>query len=369
MSLGEQLARTKRRADAPLKKSQVQVQLVLPVLAELGWNSSDSTQLDVERRIDLAGTSGIVDIVLRGKRGEIIAHINLANRGDDLVHLVEHTLRLASTGTVRFAVATDGVIWILYLRDTETEQAPVLVARVDLSSISIDRATEVLASILGRRTMIEGHAAVNALKLVESRRSQQLRQDVPRVLADLITEADELLVQLVHDRIQEESNWSPSLADVAEVMKRWRRDDEGGRAEPSQLPTSTEHTVLASDPSQQSRARRRYTSTWEGALPPVVSFSLLGYEQAVHSYAELMAEVAGVVYLQHRADFDHVQELRGSVRTYYSYSNAGMVNPKRIPGSRYYVETNFSSRAIIEQCHKLLTLFGHSEDDLEVFFD
>ena len=372
MSLKEQLERNRSRADAGLKKSQVQVQLVLPVLTALGWDSSDPSQLDVERRVDVGGTSGTVDVILRGQRGEIVTHVNFVALGEEFPSLVEHTLRLASKGTVQFAVATDGIVWNLYFRDPAKEEPLVLVLRLDLNNIAIDRAVEVLSAVLGRYAMIQGHAASNARELLQTRRSQQLLHDVPRALAELITEADELLVQLVQDRISQDSYWSPALEDISGIMRRWNGNWSQNRPDAVSVAIPTARDSYAQTALHGPARRLSHFVGIHKKSPPATppnAFAIGRERIYVVAWNDMLFRVTELMYRKHRSKFDQVLDWRGPRRNYVTRDLNAMpdhARPKEIANSGYFLDMNWSAEDCVERAEELLEIFGYRAGDLEL---
>ena len=370
MTLREQLERNRSRADVDLKKAQVQVQLVLPVLLELGWDSSDSSQLDVERLVEANGTSGTVDVVLLGPSGEVVAHVDFAPRGTDLPPLAVHTLALAARGTAQYAVVTDGIVWNLYFRDPANDSPHVIVASLDLVDANVDQAVKELTDLIGRYSIVQGHAQSSARRLLQSRRSRQLLQDVPRVLAELIAEPNERLVKLIQERIEQESSWSPDTGEIAAALKRSQGDvgKQKGTSSPVVDPSLSE-SVAESVGKTSAWSLTRFVGSHQKsppAAPPRVF--TIGHERiAVDAWNDMLFRVAEFMYRSYPSSFAQVLDWRGPTRNYVDRDPSRMpdyARPKEIGDSGFFLDMNWSADACVERAEELLEMFGYRAEDL-----
>ena len=139
------------------------------------------------------------------------------------------------------------------------------------------------------------------------------------------------------------------------VLKIYRRETEERTQQTPPRPQSL------SGHSSRSSSRR-------GKAPRkrVVGFVLQGKRHAATSWKDVWLGVAGVLYKQHTANFDHAMQLRGTTRQYIARSEEELFRARRIGTSPYFAEINFSAGDSERHARALLELFGYRGDDLEV---
>ncbi len=103
------------------------------------------------------------------------------------------------------------------------------------------------------------------------------------------------------------------------------------------------------------RARRRTS-------PPV--FMFIGERYTGKSWRNVFIELCALMHTMYPSDFERVLELRGTKRPWFSRSPDDVRRPALVPGTDIYADTNLSAKDIVRQSKRIVSLFGHSEDDL-----
>lgn len=111
--LCEVLIEVKRRASdyAPSNEAQTRTALINPVLEALGWNLSNSEEVELEKRFTSGRDQDIIDYILKGD-GHII--VEAKKLGSDLDNHFRQILLYAAGANAKSIFLTDGLIWRHY---------------------------------------------------------------------------------------------------------------------------------------------------------------------------------------------------------------------------------------------------------------
>jgi len=114
------------------------------------------------------------------------------------------------------------------------------------------------------------------------------------------------------------------------------------------------------------RAGRTVTlfDSWTFSAP--AAFVFQGERQGVAAFKDILVSLCGLLHGAQGQNFEQVLSLRGRKRAYFSRVPNEMLEPREVPGSGIYAETNLSANTIRDRCRDLLNLFGYSADDLQV---
>ena len=100
-----------------------------------------------------------------------------------------------------------------------------------------------------------------------------------------------------------------------------------------------------------------------------VQYTLLGQQQTVPSWRDLLVNSCAALAAHHGASFaDAACTVKGRTRQYVAVSPDGMNSPAQIPGTALWVETNQSARSAVQVVHKLLSALGHTPGEFAVSF-
>ncbi len=166
------------------------------------------------------------------------------------------------------------------------------------------------------------------------------------------------------------------------VRREVRRLSPGVRIDLAEIEQVLEHEVikrdvLQGDQAEESlgrvkvpapktlRSRRRGEGgepSSRSRIPPVLVF--LGQRYTGKSWRDVFIEICALMHTMYPSDFERVLELRGTKRPWFSYDPNDVRRPALVPGTDIYVDTNLSAKDILRQSKRIVSLFGHSEDDL-----
>jgi hypothetical protein len=201
-----------------------------------------------------------------------------------------------------------------------------------------------------------GRAVQNAEKVLDSlRRRQVIEETLPQAWEQILSEPDELLVDLIQDRVESISGFRAEVHVIESFLAR----NMGARFE-------SKHTVKKPDrvPAGKESKIRKPGPTYTGAA--IAGFRFLGNEPGARIWKDLLTTLATIMLESHESEFDKVLDLRGTKRRYFSRHPGELRDPVRIGGSSIFAETHFSARTIVCQSTKLIEKFGYDADDLEI---
>lgn len=120
---------------------------------------------------------------------------------------------------------------------------------------------------------------------------------------------------------------------------------------------------VASSVRREPRARQEFSVDTDRAPAASISaFVLWGQHTAVTSWVDLLIGVATIMYQRHENDFDHVTKKV----SWLSRDRNILKKPNAISGSPFYVNSYAGAKVLESRCRKLLKIFGHSPDDLQI---
>ena len=187
---------------------------VLPVLNALQWPVFNTSIVSPEytvgqRRVDYAlrGSGGRPIVFLEVKR------VGLAYAGE------EQLLGYAFHEGVPLAVLTDGQEWSFYIPAQQGAFQERRVYKLDILERGIDECSWRLNRYLGRGDVMSGSALEHATTdLQDTRRRTETELYLPRALTSLMEEADELLVELLSDKVEDLCGYKPGPETCAEFL-------------------------------------------------------------------------------------------------------------------------------------------------------
>ena len=190
---------------------------VNPALNALGWDTFNPDEVAREYSV----LDGRVDYCLR-LRGRSRVFIEVKRTGTDLSEHQQQLLRYAFQEGVDLGVLTDGLVWWLYLPGGAG--GSVWEHRRFFSlDITREPAAEAAASLrrfLGREATASGDALDAAKRAFERlERERRVRGALPQAWEQLVSEPDDLLVELLQDRVSAISGDRPDEEAAVEFLR------------------------------------------------------------------------------------------------------------------------------------------------------
>jgi len=321
--------------------------VILRILKALGWDPFNIDEVYPEYSVG----SKRVDYALRHSgRNKVFIEVKKVN--EDLEKHQEQLLNYSFQEGIKLAVLTNGISWWFYLplREGSWEQRKFYTIEIyDQESEEIVKKFE---EFLSKENVISDRAIENAENLYKSRQKQYLiKETLPKAWKKIITEPDELLVDLLADTTEKLCGYKPDNEMVEQFLIRV------SQGQPKrEIPTPVKL------PSGQ--ISRPYSGGYTGKS--IVAFTFKGTKYHVRSWKEMLVKITNLILSAHREQFDKVLNLVGRKRPYFTRNPNELRNPKRIDNTGIYVETNLSANSIVKLSKSIIMLFGYRENDISI---
>jgi len=324
--------------------------VILRILKALGWNPFNIDEVYPEYSVG----SKRVDYALRyDGRNKVFIEVKKVNK--DLEKHQEQLLNYSFQEGVKLAILTNGISWWFYLplREGSWEQRKFYTIEIyDQESEDIVKKFE---EFLSKDNVISGKAIENAENLYKSKQKQHLiKETLPKAWKKIITEPDELLVELLAETTEKLCGYKPDNEMVEQFLIRVSQEAVTHRKKeilpPAQLPPSR----ISFPPSEG------YTGK------SIVAFTLKGSKYPVRSWKEMLIKITNLMLSEHREQFDKVLNLVGRKRPYFTRNPNELRAPERINNTDIYVEMNFNANEIVKLSKSIVELFGYRENDLSI---
>ena len=295
--------------------------------------------------------------------------------GEALSPHQDQLLRYSFEHGVSLATLTNGLDWWFYLPLREGSWEERRFSAINAISEERDDVEAVLLNVLSKGSIASGSAIEYGENLLERRREDRIvNESLPKAWDSLVAEPDELLVELLVDRVEHISKITPDSSLVRNfVLDKVARASDRPLAEPivqaQRAPAHLPNNVHIAEPAAQTGNVRTARTPNRRRNPPkrFTGFRFQGESFQVSQWYGLLQTLSEVIYRRHPTEFNRVLELRGSTNAYYSMNREDLTDrAKPIGNSGYYVETKFGADNMVKQCHKLLLKFGYRERDLEI---
>ena len=331
-----------------LDEASVKQGVILRILNALGWDTFDIEEVRPEHSVG----SRRVDYVLRPDgRNKVFLEAKRPNEdlGNHAPQLLDYSFREG----VSLAVLTNGLNWWFYLPLREGSWDERRFGVIDLRNQDISQTADSLIDFLSRENVRSGTAVQHAEShLANLWKARRIDETLPRAWKQLIADPDDLLVELLNEKVKELCGWEADLAQVKRFLS-----DSMNLTHAQSIPT---RPLIPPQPRMQElgdqHTRRRKS-------PSPVSFTFCGERFGVKTWSEILTKLGGIVYGRHRSEFSKVSTLGG-------WHSAGKLSPtsrpKPIGDSGWYVSTNMDRDQLKSMCHKLLAKFRYREQDLVI---
>ena len=319
-----------------LSEAHVSQSVVLRVLSALNWNTYNhrevSSQYSVEKKsVDLALLTGNTTTVF----------IEVKKGGESLERHQEQLLDYTFRHGVKIAALTNGATWWFYLPLREGSWKQRKFDTVEFHKQDTGEITQKLADFLGRENVSSGKAVQNAEALYKKHRTSAT---LPEAWNQLVSEPDDLLVELLADKTNELCEHKPDKNAVEQFLSAHFQNIKI-------TPPST--TVEPTRPSETKPSDRR-----KGTKPTAFTFNGKRYE--VKAWTEMLVRLCEIVHTAHRNRFTEVL----SRKAHFSEDPNNFRASKQINRTGIYVNTSKGKDYIIKTAEKLITHFGYDKSNL-----
>lgn len=220
--------------------------IILPLLQILGWDIFDVEEVVPEKGVG----SGRVDYALRmGDASKVFIEAKRCSEDLDKPRWQEQLLKYAFQEGVKLAILTNGLIWWFYLplREGDWEQRKFY--SIDLTQQSPEDIATRFIDFLSRENLISGKAIKKAEDIISGiKRARVVRSTLPKAWENLISEPDELLIELLKDKVENLCGFSPTKEElISYLISIGRKEPASHKPKPQVSPTTKD----VSPPRQQ----------------------------------------------------------------------------------------------------------------------
>jgi hypothetical protein len=328
--------------------------VVLPVLARLGWDRDNIREVTPQFRVG----NGRVDYCLRaGQKKAVFVEVKQAS--EKLEQHDEQLLKYAFQDGVELAVLTNGLLWWLYLPLLKGSWEERRFFAVDLRQQETADAAARLEEFLGRGAVADGSAVERAEALQASKeKERRIEETLPRAWQELCEKPDELLIELVADKVESLCGHRPDVQRVSGFLGRIRA---AHQVLPPAVPLRGRPRALAAVAANGASAKIPWTHRKPSA------YVLRGHRRSVQHFSQVLLGLCADLCKAHK---DGIQRLLAlnlpGRRPYFSKDGEGMNEAVKVPGTAIYAELWLGAEGIRRRCAEVLHGFGYSEDDFQV---
>ncbi len=192
-------------------EAQVKQSVIVPILRALDWDDTDPESFIPEYS---AGFGRVDYALLDRRRGKPLVFIEAKQTGALNARGEAQLFRYASNRGVPLLVLTDGNRWDFYLSMAEGDPAERRFYRLELQlDHKLPEYTKSLEQYLHKDRVVSGQAKRDAEQRHTSNRV------IPGAFKSLLKEPDEMLRDLLAERVESECGTKPELHDVDEFLK------------------------------------------------------------------------------------------------------------------------------------------------------
>lgn len=345
LSLIEQLKSDSRLAS--FDEAATKQIVLLRILSFLGWDIYNIDEVKPEYSV--GGQK--VDYALRHSNINKV-FIEAKKVGEDLEKHREQLLNYSFKEGVKLSVLTDGISWWFYLPLHEGSWEQRKFYTIEIYDQEPEEIVNRLIDYLAKDNVCSGKAIQNAESVYKSKQREHIIRDaLPSAWSRIISEPDELLIDLIADSTEKLCGYKPDNSMVEDFIS-------------SNLVKTQVSTVTPKEKAPIRKPTFGKLENYTGKSVRAFNFTNTRYE--VRSWIDVLIKVCNLLHSLHRNNFEWVLQLRGRKRPYFTKNLNELRAPQQIEGTDIFMETNLSSKAIVRTCLVTISLFGYSEKDFSV---
>jgi negative regulator of replication initiation len=218
MSIESDISDIKTGLNAGRYKNEASVSqgIILRLLNSLGWSIFDSSQVSPEFSVG----SGRVDYALCNpptKPCILIESKDVGNAQGAERQLFEYAFHQG----IPMAILTDGQEWNFFLPGEQGAYHERCVYKLDLSARSVDECSRIFKRYLQFHEVVSGSAFTNARSdYWNVSKKRQIESTLPEAWQELLKEQDEILVELIADKVESLCGFKPEPDTVRTFLDR-----------------------------------------------------------------------------------------------------------------------------------------------------
>lgn len=324
--------------------------VILRILSLTGWDTFNIDEVNPEYSI--AGKR--VDFSLRHSNVNK-AFIEVKKIGEDLEKHQEQLLNYSFQEGVKLSILTNGITWWFYLPLHEGSWEQRKFYTIEIYDQNAEEIVGRFIDYLAKENIISGKAITNAEAIYKSRQKNYLiKETLPKAWSKLISEPDELLIDLLAEATEKLCGYKPAhsavehfiSANLSKIGTPYRSEAEKKVDLPKiKIGTETNESYISKS---------------------VTAFNFKGTRYEVRFWKDILIKICNLMSSMHRNNFERVLNLQGRKRPYFTKNSNELRIPKKIKGTDIFVEINLSANSIVKMCLDVLSLFGYSKEDFTI---
>jgi len=356
-TLEEFIINLQKEKNFPSDEASVKQFIVLRLLSLLDWEIFNLKEVIPEYSIK----GKKVDYCLRiNDTAKVFIEVKNINEDLSSPNHQEQLLDYAFREGIKLAILTNGKTWEFYLPLTEGSWEQRKFFTIDTVQQEVGEVVKNFTNFLLKDNIISGESFEKANSYLDTRLKQQLiDKNLPKAWDKLISETDELLIELVNGSLEKICGIKAENERIAQFIQ---------QNESRFLILENQFVKVAEVNRKVSISRKKdsgYTSSgYTGKRIISVTFNNQTY--SVSSWVEFLIKISEVIYAEKKDIFKKVETLRGRKRKYYSTNKNEVIFPGKIANTGYYVDTNRSANGIVKLVRSVLNLFGYKQDSLKI---
>lgn len=323
--------------------------VILRILKALGWDPFNIDEVYPE----YSAGDRRVDYALRyNGRNKVFIEAKKVN--EDLEKHQGQLLNYSFQEGVKLAILTNGISWWFYLPLHEGSWEQRKFYTIEIYVQESEDIVNKFKDFLSKENVISDRAIENAEKLYNGKQKQYLiRESLPKAWKKIITEPDELLVELLAEHTEKLCGYRPDDEIIEEFLIGAIKEAEIQSKKKIPTPELPSNKI----PLQSS----------EGYIgKTILAFTFKGTRYPVTSWREMLLKITNIMLSANKEQFDNVLNLQGRKRLYFTKNPNELRSPKRVDNTDIYVEANLSANGIVRLSKSIITIFGYREDDLSI---
>jgi len=327
--------------------------VVLKLLSLLGWDTFNIDEVTPEYSIV-------------GRRVDYSLRINNANKvfievkkiGEELENHQEQLLNYSFQEGVKLSILTNGATWWFYLPLHEGSWEQRKFYTIDILQQESEDVVSKFIDFISKDNIGSGKAIQNAEAIYKGQQKQNILKDtLPKAWNKIISEADELLIELINETSEKICGYKADSELVEQFLSKHRDQLVISAAPPTKR-------ILPPHPKVISRIPTSVPGSYSGKS--ISSFSFRGSQYEVRFWKDLLITLCDFLNATHASDFNKTLSIVGRKRPYFTYNANELRLPQKINNTNIFVETNLSANNIVKICLDMLAVFGYSSSDLRI---
>lgn len=324
--------------------------VILRILSLIGWDTFNIDEVVPEYSI--AGKK--VDFSLRHSNANK-TFIEVKKIGEDLERHQEQLLNYSFQEGVKLSILTNGITWWFYLPLHEGSWEQRKFYTIEIYDQNAEEIVGRFIDYLAKENVISGKAITNAEAIYESRQKKYLiTETLPKAWNKLISEPDELLIDLIAESTEKLCGYKPDHSTVEDFIS-----------------TNLSEIEISHRPRIERKVdlprRKVSTGKIENYIgKSVTAFTFKNTRYEVKFWKDILIKICNLMNSIHRNDFERVLSLQGRKRPYFTKNANALRIPEKIEGTDIFVEINLSANSIVKMCLDVLSLFSYSEEDFSI---